>query len=54
MNRYFQQEFPSLQAAGDPEKAKEKDAADDNYGPGPSLRPQSNYFFISMHTQNFS
>ncbi|KAM9326881.1 LOW QUALITY PROTEIN: protein PRRC2C [Gastrophryne carolinensis] len=40
VNRYFQQEFPSLQAAGDQEKAKEKDAADD-YGPGPSLRPQT-------------
>lgn len=41
VNRYFQQEFPSLQAAGDQEKTKEKDAADDNYGPGPSLRPQT-------------
>lgn len=40
VNSYFQQEFPSLQAAGDPEK-KDKDAADDNYGPGPSLRPQT-------------
>ncbi|KAM4023218.1 protein PRRC2C [Anomaloglossus baeobatrachus] len=40
VNSYFQQEFPSLQAAGDPEK-KEKDAADDSYGPGPSLRPQT-------------
>ncbi|XP_018422345.1 PREDICTED: protein PRRC2C [Nanorana parkeri] len=42
VNRYFQQEFPSLQAAGDQDKTKEKDAAaDDNYGPGPSLRPQT-------------
>ncbi|XP_075038568.1 protein PRRC2C isoform X3 [Mixophyes fleayi] len=41
VNRYFQQEFPSLQAAGDQEKVKEKDATDDNYGPGPSLRPQT-------------
>ncbi|XP_056379222.1 protein PRRC2C isoform X2 [Hyla sarda] len=40
VNRYFQQEFPSLQAAGEPEK-KEKEATDDNYGPGPSLRPQT-------------
>ncbi|XP_069823710.1 protein PRRC2C isoform X2 [Dendropsophus ebraccatus] len=40
VNSYFQQEFPSLQAAGEPEK-KEKDAPDDNYGPGPSLRPQT-------------
>ncbi|XP_040264579.1 protein PRRC2C isoform X2 [Bufo bufo] len=40
VNSYFQQEFPSLQAAGDPEK-REKDATEDNYGPGPSLRPQT-------------
>ncbi|XP_049632338.1 protein PRRC2C isoform X3 [Suncus etruscus] len=38
VNSHFQQEFPSLQAAGDQEK-KEKEASDDNYGPGPSLRP---------------
>nr|XP_005902462.1 PREDICTED: protein PRRC2C isoform X1 [Bos mutus] len=38
VNSHFQQEFPSLQAAGDQEK-KEKEANDDNYGPGPSLRP---------------
>ncbi|XP_068921696.1 protein PRRC2C isoform X3 [Petaurus breviceps papuanus] len=38
VNSHFQQEFPSLQAAGDQEK-KEKDANDDAYGPGPSLRP---------------
>ncbi|XP_069867236.1 protein PRRC2C-like isoform X4 [Dipodomys merriami] len=38
VNSQFQQEFPSLQAAGDQEK-KEKEANDDNYGPGPSLRP---------------
>ncbi|KAM4720631.1 protein PRRC2C [Rhinophrynus dorsalis] len=41
VNRYFQQEFPSLQAAGEQDKTKEKDATDDNYGPGPSLRPQT-------------
>ncbi|XP_063796067.1 protein PRRC2C isoform X2 [Pseudophryne corroboree] len=41
VNRYFQQEFPSLQAAGDQEKVKEKEVTDDNYGPGPSLRPQT-------------
>ncbi|KAG8436663.1 hypothetical protein GDO86_007671 [Hymenochirus boettgeri] len=41
VNRYFQQEFPSLQAAGEQEKIKEKDATDENYGPGPSLRPQT-------------
>ncbi|XP_021567119.1 protein PRRC2C isoform X4 [Carlito syrichta] len=38
VNSQFQQEFPSLQAAGDQEK-KEKEPNDDNYGPGPSLRP---------------
>uniref|UniRef100_A0A8C6X2I0 Proline rich coiled-coil 2C n=1 Tax=Naja naja TaxID=35670 RepID=A0A8C6X2I0_NAJNA len=42
INSYFQQEFPSLQAAGDQEKGnKEKDAAEEPYGPGPSLRPQN-------------
>ncbi|CAI5776307.1 Proline rich coiled-coil 2C [Podarcis lilfordi] len=41
INSYFQQEFPSLQAAGDQEKTKEKDAAEEPYGPGPSLRPQN-------------
>ncbi|XP_024595589.1 protein PRRC2C isoform X12 [Neophocaena asiaeorientalis asiaeorientalis] len=38
VNSHFQQEFPSLQAAGDQEK-KEKESIDDSYGPGPSLRP---------------
>ncbi|XP_058516646.1 protein PRRC2C isoform X4 [Ochotona princeps] len=38
VNSQFQQEFPSLQAAGDQEK-KEKESNDDSYGPGPSLRP---------------
>ncbi|XP_062833853.1 protein PRRC2C isoform X7 [Anolis carolinensis] len=42
INSYFQQEFPSLQAAGDQEKTnKDKDAAEEPYGPGPSLRPQN-------------
>ncbi|XP_048354568.1 protein PRRC2C isoform X2 [Sphaerodactylus townsendi] len=42
VNSYFQQEFPSLQAAGDQEKAgKEKEGAEEPYGPGPSLRPQN-------------
>ncbi|KAH0618217.1 hypothetical protein JD844_017227, partial [Phrynosoma platyrhinos] len=42
INSYFQQEFPSLQAAGDQEKTnKEKDSAEEAYGPGPSLRPQN-------------
>ncbi|XP_029474529.1 protein PRRC2C isoform X4 [Rhinatrema bivittatum] len=42
LNSYFHQEFPSLQAAGDQEKpGKDKDATDEPYGPGPSLRPQN-------------
>lgn len=45
MNSQFQQEFPSLQAAGDQEK-KEKEASDENYGPGPSLRPPSECFVL--------
>ncbi|NP_001082526.1 proline-rich coiled-coil 2C S homeolog [Xenopus laevis] len=40
VNRYFQQEFPSLQAAGEQEKTKDDNSTDD-YGPGPSLRPQT-------------
>lgn len=49
VNSHFQQEFPSLQAAGDQEK-KEKETSDDNYGPGPSLRPPSKntFYFIKI------
>lgn len=50
MNSHFQQEFPSLQAAGDQEK-KEKEANDDNYGPGPSLRPPSKSTSCLVQTQ---
>lgn len=40
INSYFQQEFPSLPAAGDQEKSgKDKEAAED--GSGANLRPQS-------------
>lgn len=49
MNSHFQQEFPSLQAAGDQEK-KEKEPNDDNYGPGPSLRPPSKSTFCLIKT----
>ncbi|KAJ3599916.1 hypothetical protein NHX12_033870 [Muraenolepis orangiensis] len=35
----FHQEFPSLQAAGEPEKADGPE--EEPYGPGPSLRPQN-------------
>lgn len=36
------EEFPTLKAAGEQDKVgKEKGALDPSYGPGPSLRPQS-------------
>ncbi|XP_055081304.1 protein PRRC2A isoform X1 [Periophthalmus magnuspinnatus] len=39
---FSREEFPTLQAAGDPDKAgKEQATADQWYGPGPSLRPQN-------------
>lgn len=42
---YFQDEFPEL-AVGPEEKAqqskKEEESKESQYGPGPSLRPQSN------------
>lgn len=42
VNSYFQQEFPSLPAAGDQEKSgKEKDAPEELHGSGPNLRPQN-------------
>uniref|UniRef100_A0A3B4GNU7 Proline rich coiled-coil 2A n=1 Tax=Pundamilia nyererei TaxID=303518 RepID=A0A3B4GNU7_9CICH len=38
---FSREEFPTLQAAGDQDKAgKEQGTADQWYGPGPSLRPQ--------------
>ncbi|XP_050775646.1 protein PRRC2A [Gopherus flavomarginatus] len=41
-SRFSREEFPTLQAAGDQDKAgKEKDTADASYGPGPNLRPQN-------------
>ncbi|XP_038132983.1 protein PRRC2A isoform X2 [Cyprinodon tularosa] len=39
---FSREEFPTLQSAGDPDKAgKEQATADQWYGPGPSLRPQN-------------
>ncbi|XP_029022071.1 protein PRRC2A isoform X2 [Betta splendens] len=39
---FSREEFPTLQAAGDPDKAgREQATADQWYGPGPSLRPQN-------------
>ena len=46
---YFQDEFPSLAATGE-DKGKEGDKKDtdvkEQYGPGPSLRPQSKYLTV--------
>ncbi|CAM4655598.1 unnamed protein product [Lepidochelys olivacea] len=42
LSRFSREEFPTLQAAGDQDKAgKEKDTTDASYGPGPNLRPQN-------------
>uniref|UniRef100_A0AAY4BKF3 BAT2 N-terminal domain-containing protein n=1 Tax=Denticeps clupeoides TaxID=299321 RepID=A0AAY4BKF3_9TELE len=39
---FSREEFPTLQAAGEPDKAgREQATADQWYGPGPSLRPQN-------------
>ncbi|XP_058865268.1 protein PRRC2A-like isoform X2 [Acipenser ruthenus] len=39
---FSREEFPTLQAAGDQDKAgREQDITDLSYGPGPSLRPQN-------------
>lgn len=42
LSPFSREEFPTLQAAGDQDKAgKEQGTADQWYGPGPNLRPQS-------------
>ncbi|XP_064407768.1 protein PRRC2A isoform X2 [Latimeria chalumnae] len=42
LSPFSREEFPTLQAAGDQDKAgRERDTADLSYGPGPSLRPQN-------------
>ncbi|XP_067172983.1 protein PRRC2A [Apteryx mantelli] len=42
LSRFSREEFPTLQAAGDQDKAgKERDTTDASSGPAPSLRPQS-------------
>lgn len=39
---FSHEEFPTLKAAGEQDKAgKERSGFDPSYGPGPSLRPQS-------------
>lgn len=47
MSSHFHQEFPSLQAAGEVEKGDGQD--EEPYGPGPSLRPQSNATLMHNH-----
>lgn len=42
LSPFSREEFPTLQAAGDQDKAgRELGTADQWYGPGPNLRPQS-------------
>ncbi|XP_066215806.1 protein PRRC2A [Saccopteryx leptura] len=42
LSRFSREEFPTLQAAGDQDKAaKERESAEPSSGPGPSLRPQN-------------
>lgn len=44
LSRFSREEFPTLQAAGDQDKAaKERESAEQSSGPGPSLRPQSEW-----------
>ena len=41
---FFQEEFPQLAPGGEeksPQQKKEEDGKESQYGPGPSLRPQS-------------
>ena len=44
LSRFSREEFPTLQAAGDQDKAaKERESVEQSSGPGPSLRPQSEW-----------
>lgn len=46
---FSREEFPTLQAAGDQDKAgREQGTADQWYGPGPSLRPQSEWSLLNL------
>uniref|UniRef100_A0A8C1QMW5 BAT2 N-terminal domain-containing protein n=1 Tax=Cyprinus carpio TaxID=7962 RepID=A0A8C1QMW5_CYPCA len=48
---FSHEEFPTLKAAGEQDKAgKERSVFDPSYGPGPSLRPQSESY---MHYKTF-
>lgn len=47
LSRFSREEFPTLQAAGDQDKAaKERESAEQLSGPGPNLRPQSEWLSI--------
>ena len=48
---FFQEEFPQLAPGGEeksPQQKKEEEGKESQYGPGPSLRPQSK----SIHSSN--
>ena len=47
----LQEEFPTLKSAGDDkgkDGKKEEDGKDTQYGPGPSLRPQSRFILPNI------
>ena len=46
----FQDEFPTLKSAGEekPKDVKKEEDKDTQYGPGPSLRPQSKLFLVIL------
>lgn len=54
LSRFSREEFPTLQAAGDQDKAaKERESVEQSSGPGPSLRPQSEWpLLVSKWVKN--
>lgn len=42
---FFPQEFPKLAGGDAPTEGNQKSSVDSQYGPGPSLRPQSKFIF---------
>lgn len=51
VSRYFPQEFPQLSAGPAPPDLIQKQATDTSYGPGPSLRPQTEGSWIRGTSQ---
>ena len=51
---FFQEEFPSLVSGGEEKSPQQKmeEEKEPQYGPGPSLRPQSK-IFTELYYQNF-